>query len=516
MDQQTLHTALMCPEAWPQGRNEVEFCETHVSRLYFVGDRVYKVKKPVDFGFLDFTTLDRRHFYCTEEVRLNQRFAPDTYLAVLELRAEGTRVTVDGPGILVDYAVAMRRLPRERMLDVLIARDAPELPAAMVPLGRTLAALHRTSEICREAGTDLCRIRQNWRENFSQVARLGGTTLATRGLELSRAYVAGFIDRRASLLAAREAAGEVRDGHGDLHAEHVCLTRPLRIYDCIEFNRRFRVADTAADLAFLLMDLEYRGRRDLAVGLLEAYRGSAGPDAERPLLLPFYKFYRAWVRAKVDSFLGADPGVQPATRAAATVRARRYFNLALGYLCRPRLLLTCGLMGSGKSTLAAPLATALGALLLRSDAVRKELAGARSAGSDQAAFNQGIYAPDFSRTTYSRLLALAGEGLRTGRTVIVDAAFGDPKRRQTFLDLATAQGVPGTILWIDCPPAIARQRLVERRQAGQDLSDGRPELYAAQAAGFSIPAPPEPLIRVDTTGDVDYNVQSILCELANH
>ncbi len=514
MDPATLHTALMDPEAWPGGGVVVEFLETHVSRLYMVGERVYKVKKPVDFGFLNFTTPERRRYYCEEEVRLNQRFAPGTYLGVMELRTDGDRVRVNGPGMAVDYAVAMRRLPRERMLDALVINQAGELPAAMGPLGQTLAALHENSEVCREEGGDLVRVHRNWRENFEQVAGLGGTTLIPPGLDLSRAYVTGFIESQAHLLAAREVAGHVRDGHGDLHAEHVCMIRPLQIFDCIEFNRRFRVADTAADLAFLLMDLDFRGRRDLSALLLEAYQDSRGFDSGLNVLLPFYKFYRAWVRAKVNSFLSADPTALPAAKTEAETVARRYFNLALGYLCRPRLFLTCGLMGSGKSFLASSLARALGAQVLRSDAVRKRLAGTCSGESANDHFNEGLYAPDFTRATYDRLLSETRGILAAGHSVIVDAAFGDPERRRQFFDSAAAFGIPGTILWVDCPPAIARRRLAERWELGLDLSDGRPELYAHHAAAFSFPTTTEPAIRVDTTRDVDYNVQSILCEIA--
>ena len=514
MDSHQLHEQLLRPGAWPDsGGRTVTSVETHVSRLYFVGDRVYKVKKPVDFGFLDFTTLEKRRFFCAEEVRLNDRFAPDTYLGVVELRREGNRVRAGGGGELVDYAVAMRRLPRERMLDRLITAGDPSLPREMDRLARRLARLHRDSEVCREAGADLERVRTNWRENFEQSAPLVGVTLERDALDLVRGHVEAFLARHGDLLRERESDGYVRDGHGDLHAEQVCLTEPIRIYDCIEFNRRFRVADTAADLAFLLMDLDFRGRRDLDADLLTAYRAAAGDDPGLDVLLPFYKLYRAWVRGKVDSFLAVDPDADPGARAEATALARRYFNLALGYLVAPQLLLTCGLMGTGKSTLAAALARATGARVLRSDVVRKELAGDRAEKSSEAPYGEGIYSEEFTAATYARLLTLAARELDRGRPVIVDASFSRRRQRAPFARAAADHGVPCRVLWTTCPEAATRQRLEERRRAGTDPSDGRPELLESQAKDFEPPTPDEGTIQVDTAAEVDYTLHLLLARL---
>ena len=349
MDELTLHHALLRREAWPGTGGEVEFRETHASRVYLVGERVYKVKKPVDFGFLDFTTLERRIHFCREEVRLNDRFAPGTYLGVGELRADGGRIRLDGAGERVEVAVVMRRLPAERMLDRLLAAGDPGLPAAMGPLGVRLAELHATSTVCHQApGSDRRQVRSNWEENFAQTAAFVPSLLPRAGQEGARRLVDSFFRDFGTLLEERQAAGFVRDGHGDLHSAHICLTEPLQIFDCIEFNPGFRIADTSADLAFLLMDLEFLGRRDLAATLLEAYRGGGGPDPGPERLLTFYKAYRAWVRGKVDGLLARAPAAEEAARARAAALSRRYFSLALGYFAPRQLLLTCGLMGSGK------------------------------------------------------------------------------------------------------------------------------------------------------------------------
>lgn len=510
MDELVLHHALLKRDTWPGKVGTVEFKQTHASRIYLVGDRVYKVKKPVDFGFLDFTTLERRRHFCQEEVRLNDRFAPGTYLGVGELRAGEGKVRLDGKGEVVETAVIMRRLPAERMLDHLLAKPDPDLPRAMATVGSRVAALHRASEVRRRApGSDRDQVRTNWEENFTQSDAFVPSLLTATAQHLARSKIDQFFNENGHLLLEREAAGFVRDGHGDLHSAHICLVEPLQIFDCIEFNPRFRIADTAADLAFLLMDLEFNDRRDLSAALLEAYQTAGGPDPGPESLIRFYKAYRAWVRGKVDGLLATATGADEDSRNAAAAMARRYFNLSLGYFVPRPLLLTCGLMGSGKSTLAVALGRAIGAPVLRSDRVRKELAGAAATGSAGHPFGAGIYTPTMTAATYDRLLDLAASKLGSG-PVIVDAAFPDADRRRSFLDTAAALGRPCRILYCRCPEPAARQRLVERARRGGDPSDGRPEIYSRQAEIFSPPGGNEPAIEIDTTRDVDYNVQLVI------
>lgn len=517
MDPTRLHAALLEPKTYPGASSEVTYCETHVSRLYFVDAYVYKVKKPVNFGFLDFSTLARRRFYCQEEVRLNRRFAPDTYLRVAAIRRSGSNIAIDGPGRTVEHAVVMRRLPEERMLDKLVQRNDPLLPKEIVRLGYRLAELHRESPVCRRSagGGYAAVVARNWQENFAQIEPLVGPTINSPGVEHCRNWIDAFLARHRSLLREREALGMVRDGHGDLHAEHVCLTDPLCIYDCIEFSRRFRVGDLLADLAFLLMDLDFRGRRDLARQLLQVWCEQL-PEQLTPenlSLLRFYMVYRAFVRGKVDTFLAVDRQASTETRQAAAGLALRYFNLALGYLVRPGLILTCGLMGVGKSTLAQALAHALGAELLRSDVVRKELAGLRPATSITDPYGSGLYSDTWSERTYAALLHQAQDAWASGNSVIVDAAFGRQKDRRMFLHAAAAAGAPAQLLHLQCNPATALARLDRRNANRQDPSDGRRGLYPRQAAVFDPPADDEQAFIVDSSISVELNVQSVLCQL---
>lgn len=514
MPANTLHKALMRPESYPEPTGPIEHRETHVSHLYFTDHHVYKIKKPVDFGFLNFTTLDRRRFYCLEEVRLNRHFCPDTYLDVIEIRQNAGRIRIDGAGEIIDYAVRMRRLPAERMLVHLLQIKDPALPMEMRRVGQRIARLHRSADIIRcDVGgrSDLDTIHHNWQENFIQTAPFVGHTLVEHGQALCAAYVERFLAEQTPLLRFRQKAGFVREGHGDLHAEHICLTDPVRIYDCIEFNRRFRVADITADLAFLLMDLDFRQRRDLAGIVLRAYREEFGADDDLPRLLPFYKLYRAWVRGKVESLLFADTAADTESRTAAGKRARRYFGLALGYLCPPVLVMTCGLMGVGKTTVGDRLAAVLGVSLLRSDELRKELADVPlTAGRDEP-FGAGLYSTEMSTRTYDLLLKRALAALTDGRPVIADASFLSRDERHRFAAAARKSGVSAIVALMECPSEVALARLDRRQAEGYDASDGRRELAADQARLFEPPAPDENIIRIDTTTDVDYNVQRLLC-----
>jgi len=514
MDAQRLHEALLQPESYPGVSGPIGFRETHVSRIYFTPRHVYKVKKSVDFGFLNFTTLDRRRFYCNEEVRLNRRLCPDTYLGVVELRMQGDRLRVGGKGDIVDYAVHMKRLPEELMLERCLSPDYPALREQMGRVSRRISRFHREAEVDNGEGSDdLANVERNWRENFSQTRPFVGLTLTEEAFNLCFTYVERFLSANAPLLRQRQTDGWVRDGHGDLHAEHICLSDPVRIFDCIEFNRRFRVTDVAADLAFLLMDLEFRSRKDMADHLLSVYKENLAPGSGLDRVLPFYKLYRAYVRGKVDSFLAVDPNAAPETKTMAGQVARRYFNQALGYLCPVLLVATCGLMGTGKTTLAQALAPVLGAQLLRSDQLRKTLAGLPEHAPCSAPFGGGIYSPEFSAKTYDDLLQRTVSKLKTGGSVIADASFIKRADRDSFRMAAEAAGIPFVLIQADCPADTALSRLAFRRARERDASDGRPALFRKQEGAFEYPGEMEKAIHVDTTADVDYNVQLIICEI---
>jgi uncharacterized protein len=489
--------ALGDPRAYPDPVSRVELIETHISWVFLAGDRVFKVKKPVDLGFLDFTTLERRRHFCEEEVRLNRRLTEDIYLGVVDLHAGSRPFT--GPGPVIDAAVAMRRLPHDRMLDVMI-RDGDATPTLLETIGETIARFHAQAATGGEIDAlgRLPVIRGNWEENFAQTAELPEDVLPNAARRAVRAWVDEFTAREAGRFTARVAAGRIRDCHGDLQAAHVCCTEPIQIFDCIEFNHRFRFADTAAEIAFLAMDLDRLGRPDLAMAFLNAYLTASG-DYDAVPLLDFYRAYRAFVRGKVHGFqIGSRPGV--------TATAQDFFALVLRYgkpRRTPRLLITTGVMGSGKTTVASRVGRRLGAIVVRTDAVRKHLAGVPLDHCDRSQFGAGLYGPAMARRTYDAALAIAGDVLAAGWPVVVDGAFSASSQRADAARLAGRLGVPFGILWCDAPDSVLAERLDRRGRDAREVSDGRVELLARHRAEYESPAGEPGVTRIDAETDVE-------------
>jgi uncharacterized protein len=514
MTPEELHQRLLDPHVYPFPPGTIELRETHISCVYLTDKKVYKIKKPVNYDFLDFSTLERRHHFCLQEVLHNRRFAPDTYLGVVPIRLHHGQLLIDGKeGEIVEYAVEMRRLPAERMLDRLVERHDPSLPDEAVRLGSTLAQIHKNCQVCREEPEDVVSVvRRNWEENFTQTGDYAGVTIIPEALALCRDRIRAAIDNLSRQMLEREAAGLVRDSHGDLHADHICLTDPICIYDCIEFNRRFRVVDILADLAFLLMDLDKRGQQDLAKIIATTWSSHLGQEID-PALLRFYEIYRAFVRGKVHSFLVNDPELPEKERAVAAVRAKEYFDLALGYLAPPTLFITCGAMGVGKTTLSRALTFATRGTHLRSDIVRKELFGIDPHQHRPERFGEGLYDPVRSRQTYAHLLKLASAEIVAGHTVIVDAAFAVHEERQRFRQLAATTGLPFVLLYLHCDKELTRQRLAQRWDEGSDPSDGRPEILQQHLRSFTRPTVEENAVSIDTGRDGHDNIQRILVDL---
>jgi uncharacterized protein len=490
--------ALTDPGIYPHAVDRVELVETHISWVFLAGDRVYKVKKPVDLGFLDFTTLERRRFFCEEEVRLNRRLTHDVYLGVVELNGRDA-LAFGGPGPTVDVAVMMRRLPHDRMLDELVRRGAAE-PGLVEELGRIVARFHAAAPTGGEIDElgSLSTVSANWSENFAQTAELPPEVLPDEWRQTLRAWVEAFMRREASRFAARVAADRIRDCHGDLQAQHVCCTEPIQIFDCIEFNHRFRYGDVAGEIAFLAMDLDRLGRSDLAVRFLNAYLEASG-DYEAVPLLDFYRAYRAFVRGKVLGF-------QIVERPEAAAKARDRFALAVRYTERrnpPRLLITTGVIGSGKSSVAREVAARLGAIVVRTDAVRKHLAGLALDERRPAGFGEGLYTPEMARRTYAEAMALAAKVLDAGWPVIVDGAFSSAAQRSQAREAAARTGVPFAVLWCDAPDSVLAERLRRRAHDPGEVSDAGLDLLPQHRAHYEPPDREADVIRLDTTAGVD-------------
>lgn len=486
MDRRQLETLLQ-PDRYPDATSSVRHLQTHISQLFLTDSYVYKLKKPVDFGFLDFTTLDKRRHFCHEELRLNRRLSPDVYLGVVALYDDGNGgLCFDGDGEVVEYAVKMRRLPEERMMSRLLDQGAVAA-ADIEAIARVVAAFHSaaaTDEHIASFGS-LQTVRGNWLENLRQTVPYCGLTLSLADHQLIGDWALATLDNDGELFRQRVHDGFIRECDGDLHSENICLDGSVHIFDCIEFNEQFRCSDTAADVAFLAMDIENHGRRDLAELFVASYCQESG-DSGLLAVLPFYLVNRAFIRGKVESFRLDDPLIPPAEKEAAADRARRFFRLARGYLLRRRLprslILTCGLTGCGKSAFAAEFTFQLGIKHLQADRERKRLAGVPETMRGAA-----IYDSDWNRATYGRLAELAAQELATGRSVVVDATFRRRADRELFARVAAEQGVPLHIISFSCQDEVARQRLAARSATGADVSDGTWQVYQIQQREFEPP-----------------------------
>jgi aminoglycoside phosphotransferase family enzyme len=326
--------ALLDPKAYPDPTDNVELRQTQISYVFLAGDYVYKIKKPVDFGFLDYTTLGKRHLYCQKEVELNRRLCPDAYLGALPVTGDRGCITINGRGKVKEYVVKMRRLPQEAMMDIMLTQNKVT-PEMVSRVAQRLAEFHRkaaTGEDISHLG-GISAVIQNTTENFAQTDKYFGITISPDTYRRLKNYTEGFIKANTPLFHKRMAEGRIRDCHGDLHAAHICFCHHICIYDCIEFNDRFRYCDVASEVAFLAMDLDHYGRRDLSDGFINAYIKESG-DEELRKLLNFYKCYRAYVRGKVGSFQHDDPHIPPEEKEPALENARGYFKLAASYIDR--------------------------------------------------------------------------------------------------------------------------------------------------------------------------------------
>ena len=324
--------ALLNPKVYPEAPQGVELAQTQMSFLFLTDNYVYKVKKPVNLGYLDYTTLEKRHLYCQKEVELNRRLCPDVYLGVIPITRDKGDIFIDGQGGVIEYAVKMRRLPQGAMMDVLLARNqvSPEMVSSVA---QKLAEFHQKAETNASISSfgDLDTITENTEENFTQTEKYIGTTISQKKYQRIKSYTESFIRENTPLFHKGLVDGRVKDCHGDLHAAHICFYNGICIYDCIEFNDRFRYCDIASEIAFLAMDLDHYGRIDLSHCFVDAYVASS-QDKELKELLNFYKCYRAYVRGKVGCFQLDDPHISEVEKTGILATAKSYFEVAESYI----------------------------------------------------------------------------------------------------------------------------------------------------------------------------------------
>ncbi|MGQ4808120.1 hypothetical protein NKDENANG_01487 [Candidatus Entotheonellaceae bacterium PAL068K] len=519
MTDTALLEALHDPAVYPEPTTKVEVHETHISVVLVTDHWAYKIKKPVNLGFLDYSTLERRRFYCLQELSLNRRLSSDIYLEVVAIHRDQQHYAFNGNGPVVEYAVKMRRLPADRTLQAHLQRGTVA-PQVLEELAHRLVIFHKTHLLptLPEHSGSLAQVLADWQENFVQTTDCMGHSLCQQTYTQIRQAVTGFAERHPDWFAQRQREGRIRDCHGDLRAEHIYLLEhgQMRIIDCIEFNKRFRYIDVASEVAFLAMDLERLGFAALANHFIQAYvQGSE--DVALYRLLDFYRCYRAYVRGKVASIRLHEASSLP-ERPGLKRQAKGYFSLAARYaarLLRPLLIMTTGLIGSGKSSVAAGVAQALDLQVFSSDRVRKEQAGMRPKTPQRVAYGTGIYCPSASRRTYERLADLARETLVQGQSVVLDASFAQQAERQRLARLACE--VRADLVMLEClaPEEVLRGRLQMRLQSPESISDGRCELLPQFQDDYEPLQENEPgyHIRLHTTQSLELCVQQALAAI---
>ncbi|MDZ7759924.1 MAG: AAA family ATPase [Desulfovermiculus sp.] len=497
----------------------VQFIQTHISCLFLTEDHVYKLKKPINLGFLDFSTLEKRYFYCHEEVRLNSRLAPSVYLGVKPVSRDPKGrffLGQDSGADIIDYVVHMRRLSEDSMFPALLRQGWVD-DNLLFELSGLLADFHARARLVpgdSEMGS-LHLIRGNLEENFDQTQMLREKSISTKRHKLMRRIMLSTLDRTRELFVSRHEQGKTRECHGDLRMEHICRFQgQLIAFDCIEFNERFRFIDTAADLAFLLMDMEYNGYWSQAATLLQAYVQSSG-DREALAVIDLYKAYYALTRGKVLGIESTEQEFTSQERREALNMATRFLDLAWFYALKlhpPTLIILCGLMGTGKSELAGYLSRKLDAHVLRSDVLRKRLHGLDPQSRHNDAYGQGLYTREKTQATYQALVDQARPLLVQGHSVILDASFRRREYREMASDLARGLDLPCVILECVCSDQELQKRLRKRQAQGTDVSNGRLSLLAAQKADFETISDSEGCahVAVDTQGELEQVQESAL------
>ena len=461
------------PQFYPHAVENVKTDQTHASYIFLTGDYAYKLKKPINFGFLDFSTLEKRKFFCEQELGLNKPVAPELYLEVLPITKEKGKFILNDMGEAVEYVLKMRQFPQDDLL-INLFKQGLLTEERLEELGKVIARFHtdsKTDDYINSFG-EVDKIRAGIKENYQQTEKYIGVAQTQKQYEETQQFTNAFLEQR-ELFKSRQNHHKIKECHGDLHLKNICLWHnKIQLFDRIEFNESFRFVDVMYDVAFTVMDLEVRESKNLGNAFLNTYLEQTG-DWEGVQVLPLYLSRQAYVRAKVTSFLLDDLDSEP-DRQKTTQTAADYYRLAWQYTQRNqgRLILMSGLSGSGKSTVARRLARHIGAIQIRSDAVRKHLSGipVGDRGGDE------MYTPQMSENTYTRLVELGGLLAGQGFPVILDAKFDRQIWRNKAIALAQSKQIPLTILHCTAPLAVLKERLGDR----QDISDATPDLLEQQ------------------------------------
>ena len=508
--QKNLIASLKQPGAFPDSEEAARVIETHISTVFLIGDKAYKLKKPVDFGFLDFSDLEKRHHFCEEELRLNRRLAPQLYLDVVAITGTAESPSFDEEGPALEYAVRMRQFDQEDLFDHLLAND--RLEAGLISsVGQIAASFHEQAE---QSGKDSPygtaeAVYDPMQQNFDQLRGLIDVPEKLQQLDTLEDWTKQQYEQLKPLLGERKQQGYIRECHGDMHLGNIALIdNEVAIFDGIEFNDFFRWTDVMSEIAFLTMDLDHRGAGELSNIALNTYLEVSGDYKGLPLLR-FYQVYRAMVRAKVSSFRLAQEGLSDEERDSILSDYQGYIDLALHY-ARPTdggIILMHGYSGSGKTVISGKLASAIEGVRIRSDVERKRLNDLDALSSAGADIGAGIYSSDMTRKTYEHLRTLAEIVSKAGFMVIVDATFLAAEQRALFADLT-----PQVILDIQADKEDLLRNITRRGQAANDASDADAKVMEHQIENADPLRDDEPYVVMSWDGEIP--VEEIMRKLA--
>jgi aminoglycoside phosphotransferase family enzyme/predicted kinase len=506
---------LLKPKFWGKYCKKVNLIQTHTSWVFLTGKYAYKIKKPVFFGFLDYTTLSSREHFCQEEFRINQKLAPDIYYEVIPIVRQGKKITLKsraGRYEVLDYAIKMRELPQETiMTNCLLANKVNY--SNVGEIARIIANFHNESEskpsLNKYGSPEI--IKYNWDENFAQTEPFIGITIGKKLFSKIKSNVERFFDESKDFFEKRIHDQKVKQCHGDLHSRNIFISDQVYIFDCLEFNPRFAVSDVASEIAFFVMDLEFYKHKELADFFINRYLYYTN-DWELLRVLDFYKCYRAYVRGKVTSFNLNDRGMSKKEKEAAKVAAIKYFSLADDYAenlhAKPKLIMVMGLPGVGKTYLAQHLAGHIHGYHLCTDIIRKEITNTPIEMHRFEGYGKGIYTSEVSQKTYDEMYRRTENFLAQGKTAIIDATFSWEKSRNVARAIAEKYHVPLFIINCTCPEKVVLYRM-HKRKSEFSLSDATPEIYYRMKGYFEKVKGNKNFIEINTAKPINQTLDKI-------
>jgi aminoglycoside phosphotransferase family enzyme/predicted kinase len=510
MNQGMLFDHLKNPKFFGPHVISVQLLQTHISYVALTGTYAYKVKKPVNFGFLDFSSLDKRKYFCEEELRLNKRLCPEMYLDVLPITKKDNILELNGDGIIVEYALKMKEFPQEYIMTNMLQQGkiSEETIDRLCTILVDFYNIQEPTEEIKKYG-ELQSVKQNIDENFDQTRPMVNITVPKETFWYIKDMVTKFFERKKEVFGRRMKEGRIYDCHGDLHSGNIVVTGDdIHIFDCIEFNDRFRFCDVASDIGFLAMDLDYLNYPYLSSYLIQKYVEKSH-DINIYSVLNFYKSYRAFVRGKVHGFQLNDPHIDPVKKNTLVDAAKKYFDLSQYYARlfsldlqkhKPLVFIFAGLSGTGKSTVARKIAVDYHGIQINTDVVRKEVAGINKYEQHHDQYNTGLYDPTKIDDTYEQVMERATKFLKKGENVVLDATFQKKKYREMAHHIAVKHHATLVKVQCVCPDAVVKKRL-EDRMRNKSVSDGRWEIYLVQKTTFEPFTSEENCLTMDTSDE---------------